>query len=150
MKNHFHFLVRIKEENEIKVENLTGLPEPVRFNFIIPDRPSKQFSNLFNSYSKAFNKKYQRTGGLFERPFKRKWIKDESYMKILIYYIHHNPIHHGLVTRMEDYQWSSYNKIAMEEASGLSLGNVYDWLFCSKEHFLEFHEKDQNTDIIEE
>ena len=49
MKNHFHFLVRIKEEKEIDIENLTGLPKPVRFNFLTIKRPSQHFSNLFNA-----------------------------------------------------------------------------------------------------
>ena len=46
MKNHFHFLIRIKEENEITSENKI--------------LPSQSFSNLFNAYTKAFNKSYNR------------------------------------------------------------------------------------------
>jgi putative transposase len=36
--------------------------------------PSQQFSNLFNSYAQSFNKVYERTGSLFESPFRRKEI----------------------------------------------------------------------------
>jgi len=63
MPNHFHLMVKIRREDEISeyfklsknlidVEDLSGLI-------------SKQFSNLFNAYSKAFNKKYSRRGSLF-------------------------------------------------------------------------------------
>src|SRR5690625_3170448 len=44
LNNHFHLLVKIKEECE--------------------KNPSQSFSNLFNAYSKAFNKRYKRTGSL--------------------------------------------------------------------------------------
>ena len=43
MNNHFHFLIRIKEVEEIKTE--------------IKIQPSQSFSNLFNAYTKAFNKR---------------------------------------------------------------------------------------------
>ncbi|HZK96916.1 MAG TPA: prolipoprotein diacylglyceryl transferase family protein [Prolixibacteraceae bacterium] len=71
MKNHFHLLVRIKEEVEIqpRTTNLTispdRVPNPVRTLV-----PAKHFSNLFNSYAQAFNKMYGQHGNLFERPFK--------------------------------------------------------------------------------
>jgi REP element-mobilizing transposase RayT len=82
MPNHFHFVLRIKGDNKLKVfvekcskinqikdlqgfENLEGLTS----KFI-----SQQFSNLFNSYTKAINKKYNRKGSLFTPRFKRKEI----------------------------------------------------------------------------
>ena len=49
MYNHFHFIIRIVNENEI----------------------TQALSNLFNSYAKAFNKQNNRTGSLFEKHFKR-------------------------------------------------------------------------------
>ena len=83
MPNHFHVLVKIKTEEELLWgKNLSGLL-------------SKQFSNLFNSYAKAYNKMYERKGSLFNRPFKSKLVSDDNYLTTLIYYIHHNPIHHG-------------------------------------------------------
>ena len=66
MPNHFHFLVRIKELEEIKLNNLqnpvrvlnnknmTGILKPDRFD--IQNRPSQPFSHLFNAYTTAFNK----------------------------------------------------------------------------------------------
>ena len=87
MPNHFHLLIRIKEANEIDLtgfQNLSGLKPPHQY-----------FSNLFNAYTKAINKRNKRHGSLFERPFKRKLIKDEDYLKQLVLYIHNNPVHHG-------------------------------------------------------
>ena len=45
------------------------------------------FSNLFNAYTKSFNKRYERYGPLFVNPFKRIEIKSNKYFKNLILYI---------------------------------------------------------------
>lgn len=78
MKNHFHFLVRIKEEEQVETTK----------------QPHQRFSNLFNAYAKAINKRYNRYSNLFQRAFKRKQVEDELCLKRLILYIHHNPVHH--------------------------------------------------------
>ena len=141
MKNHFHFLVRVKEEKEITIENLTGLPKPVRFNFLTTNRPSQQFSNLFNAYAKAFNKKYNRTGSLFERPFNRIEVTHEDYLKILVSYIHYNPVHHGFVGKIVDYPWSSYVEVVSSRITNFQCMGVIGWLFDNLDEFLEFHEQ---------
>ena len=71
MKNHFHFLVRIKDTDEINRE--------------IKVQPSQIFSNLFNAYTKAFNKSYNRHGALFERPSKEKKSMIMHICKMLFY-----------------------------------------------------------------
>ena len=73
MNNHFHLVIRLNsEEKEV----------------------TQAFSNLFNSYAKAFNKQTSRTGSLFEKHFRRIKLKDETYLKHLIIYVHLNPKHH--------------------------------------------------------
>jgi putative transposase len=74
MPNHFHFLIKIKEP-------VYSSPDRVQKPVRAVD-PSKQFSNLFNSYAQAYNKRFARHGNLFERPFKRKLIEDREYLKI--------------------------------------------------------------------
>ena len=101
MKNHFHLLVRIKENTEMDSPTLSDSSKSA------PD-PSNQFSNLFNAYAQVFNKNNNRTGSLFEHPFKRKLVTDENYFKTLILYIHNNPVHHGLAKHTIEYPWSSY------------------------------------------
>lgn len=47
---------------------------------------------LCTGYSMYFNKRYNRTGTLFEGPFKSKWIDNDVYFKYLYAYIHLNPL----------------------------------------------------------
>lgn len=133
MKNHIHLLVRIKEEENIKnledFENLRGL------------KLHQPFSNLFNAYAKAFNKRYNRTGSLFEHPFHRKHISDIEYFKRLVVYIHNNPVHHGFVKYAMDYPWSSYLTCISVKLTHLHRDEVIGW-FDNEANFKAAHEKD--------
>ncbi|HSY61275.1 MAG TPA: hypothetical protein VK796_05330, partial [Cytophaga sp.] len=113
MPNHIHFMIKVRSEAEVmkflrekKLDKLkeTGLQECFgeKLNLQgfqnlggVSRNISQQFSNLFNAYTKAFNKMYNRKGSLFIPNFKRKEINNETYMTQLMAYIHNNPVHHG-------------------------------------------------------
>lgn len=134
MKNHFHFLVRIKEEAEIQTERKI--------------LPSQSFSNLFNAYTKAFNKSYNRHGALFERPFKRKSINNESYFQNLITYIHNNPVHHKICENPIEYPWSSYVTCISDKPTKLKRKKVIE-MFNDIENFKYVHELKSNPFTVE-
>lgn len=129
MPNHFHFLVRINffEKNDQKFDS--GLHSDLNF-------PSKQIGKLISSYTQAYNKKHQRHGPLFESPFKRIKISDESYLKKLITYIHKNPQNIGF--DYNDYRYSSYQAIVSEKKSLVNKESL-NW-FDSLENFKYCHE----------
>jgi len=171
MKNHFHFLVRVKDEVEIqflpsKYKNTDRFDKPCQVfsegkdpsGFSKPDGvlkpkrkpvPERQFGHLFNSYAKAYNKINNWTGSLFERSFKRIEIKHEEYFKILVYYIHANPIHHGFVNDLSSYPWSSYKEISLNQKSNFRYTDVVEW-FEDLDGFLEFHRQNQETRILKD
>lgn len=70
MPNHFHLLLKEKTENGI----------------------SKFIQKLSTAYTMYFNKRYERTGALFQGKFKAQSAQDDQYLKYLISYIHLNPI----------------------------------------------------------
>lgn len=161
MKNHFHFLVRIKKDVEIPymIKTPEGLSDPSGSgkNLSVSDRPesvsntsntskkykpANQFSHLFNAYTKAINKRYQRTGSLFEHPFRRIKINSDDQLKYLVYYIHHNPIHHGFCEHYLDYPWSSYFTMLSPKMTKLSRAEVLDW-FNYKKNFIHYHSAEQ-------
>lgn len=63
---------------------------------------------VFNSYTKAFNSMYNRSGTLFEERFKAIHIDKDSYLLHIYRYIHRNPIDAGLVDHLEDWPYSNY------------------------------------------
>lgn len=86
MPNHYHLLVR---QDGDKPAGL--LP---RF--------------VFNSYTKAYNKRYQSSGTLFEHRFQSKVIKDNGHLLHLCRYIHANPVKDGFVTDPARWPYSNY------------------------------------------
>lgn len=142
MKNHFHLLVRIKDSKEIKKEELSYTTTEIPL-FV---SASKQFSHMFNAYAQAINKRYSRSGSIFEKPFERKRIGDEDYLRQTILYIHNNPVHHGFVKNTEDYKWSSYNAILSSSLSRIKRKEVID-LFDTRDNFIDSHKNYDNLNF---
>lgn len=126
LNNHFHILIRIKENN------LTPTTQ-------VEKSPVQMFSNLFNSYSKAYKKRYNRTGKLFEERFKKKKVDDEFYLIELISYIHANPQAHGFLDDFRAYPYSSYLSLISDKATDLKRDEVFSW-FGGKVFFETYHE----------
>jgi len=70
MPNHFHLIVRESEKGGV----------------------SRFLQKLATGYTMYFNKRYERTGSLFQGRFKAKHIDNDEYLKYLIAYVHLNPI----------------------------------------------------------
>jgi len=138
MPNHFHLLVRMKEINSI--QNIKRIP--IHNN--TPDY-SHAFGTLFNSYTKAFNKLYDRKGSLLYQSFKRVRINTEEYLRRLIIYIHLNPVNHEFVSHPSQWEFSSYNPIITGQNSFLCINEVVE-LFEDKENFIYNHLPKNNLD----
>lgn len=137
LRNHFHLLVRVKTDLTGN-QDLTGLENEKGLHHT-DNLVSKKFSDLFNSYTKSINKAYNRTGGLFETPFRRIEVTSETYFTHLIWYIHFNPQKHGFVNNFREYPHSSYNSFLAHKKTKLEKEQVLDW-FGSEKDFLNFHE----------
>ncbi len=122
LPNHFHFAVRVQQEDEI-VKTL-GVLQTLR---VSPPTPSQVFGNLCNAYTKSINKAYGRSGSLFENPFGRKPVTSETYFFNLITYIHRNPQKHGIVADFRDWPFSSYDAILHDKPSRVCKTAVLDW-----------------------
>jgi len=144
MPNHFHLLVRIKPV-EILNQHLPGFKnlEGVDASNLL----SRQFSNFFNSYTKSFNKMYERHGSLFLKNFKRKPIIDVNYLIECILYIHLNPVKHGFRQHPADWESSSYHDFHIKRSG------VLNSLFGNEEKYFEAHDKKiksyENYEILE-
>lgn len=148
MNNHFHFIVRVKSEEEIvgnknfakvfgvAVSNFGEVKKGIHADYSLA---SKQLGKLISSYTQAFNKVNNRHGSLFERPFKRKRIKDEEYLRRSIIYVHRNPI--DISEKYEDYSYSSYKTILSEKPTLVKRNEVLEY-FGGKENFIFMHNKE--------
>jgi putative transposase len=108
LPNHFHFAVKIKSIDECKThfEKIKQIP----FNSSTHDMPDflmERFSNLCNSYTKAYNKVFGRQGALFIDYLKRSQVSCDNYFCNLVNYIHFNAVHYGFCKDPLDWKWSS-------------------------------------------
>jgi REP element-mobilizing transposase RayT len=86
MGNHYHLLIEIKKENL-----------------------SKFMRQLNMNYAIYFNKKYKRSGHLWQGRFKSWYVTDEAYLYTLMCYIEQNPIKANIVKDIKEYPYSSYH-----------------------------------------
>jgi REP element-mobilizing transposase RayT len=128
MPNHVHFFVEIRQDIQV--------PESSRYN--VSQYVSKQYSNLFSSYSQAFNKQQKRFGSLFDHTFRRKLIDSDAYFTNLIIYIHRNPVEHQFVKDISNWKYSSYNLISRASDSFVEKEKVVAW-FGGLDEFNRVH-----------
>ena len=144
LKNHFHMLVYVKETTEVPRKDGHGMYQP---------DASKQLSHFFNSYAQSINKAYNKTGPLFESPFERKLIDDDSYLTSVIYYCHYNPQLHGFVTDFKQWEFTSYHSILNNDNTFLASSKVLDWFgektLFEQAHLNTYETKDISKFLIE-
>lgn len=93
MSNHYHLLIEIASENLLKFMRQVNM-----------------------HYAIYFNKKYQRTGHLWQGRFKSWYVTDEAYLYTLMcYYIEQNPLKAKRVKRLEAYPYGSYHHFVNEQ-----------------------------------
>jgi len=142
MPNHMHLMVRVKSEEEVleflreksSSPTLQGFQTLGGFSNVI----SRQFSHLFNGYTQAFNKLYNRKGSLFIPNFKRKPINSDAYFGILIAYIHNNPVHHGFTEEPGQWPHSSWHAYLQRKITRIKREEGMSW-FGGNNNFLRVH-----------
>jgi len=108
----------------------------------------QHFSHLFNAYAKYYNKRYNRHGSLFERPFKRKLVSSSRYFRSLVVYIHQNPVNHGFCKHPMEYGWSSYLTCISVKPTCIKRKELIGW-FDDTGNFKYHHEKKLHIERIE-
>ena len=131
MPNHFHLLLKEKNSGNI----------------------SLFMQKLMTAYTMYFNKKYERTGSLFESKFRAQHANKNNYLKYLFSYIHLNPLklinpkwkENGIKNTIKvknflsQYKYSSYADYLEEERAQKIILNkkVFPEYFPSKKDFEE-------------
>ncbi len=86
MSNHYHLLIEITHPNL-----------------------SKFMRQLNMNYAIYFNKKYKRSGHLWQGRFKSWYVTDEAYLYTLMRYIEQNPLKANMIKDIVHYPYSSYH-----------------------------------------
>jgi putative transposase len=88
-----------------------------------PEEPASipsMMKELGERYSQYFNAAYLRSGTPWDGRYRAFLLLDERYWLTCLRYVELNPLRAGMVTRAEDYEWSTY--------SAHAFGRHLDWL----------------------
>lgn len=100
---------------------------------------SQTMKSINTGYAVYFNKKYERSGHLFQDRFRSQIITEEPYLLEVSRYVHNNPVKANLVKYPSEYLWSSYNEYMMQ---------TYDSV-VDIEFILSFFDNDINVAVNE-
>lgn len=124
LPNHFHLVIKTREEQR--------LPASIRSEKRLIRH---SFSDMFNAYAKAFNKKYNRRGSLFQKHPKHLQIDNNAYLREVILYVNNNAGHHNIADP-ERYAHSSYHALLSTSTTLLARDKVIE-LFGSRNELEE-------------
>lgn len=129
MPNHFHLIVKEVEEGGI----------------------SSYMQRVLNAYGKYYNTKYEKSGHVFQGPYRAKHIPDDLYMHHLSAYIHRNPRElREWRNKYAEYEWSSCQDYVRENRWGdLLVLEIILGGFKDKSQYQKFL-KTSPTKVLEE
>ena len=109
------------------------------------------------SYASYYNWKYKTIGHLFQDRFKSENVENDSYLLTVTRYIHQNPVKAGIVTKPEEWKWSScqsYYKVAVTPSSLLDDEIILSMFAEGKKldikRFKEFNESNNEDKHMDE
>ena len=118
MSNHAHFAIYTEEKSDL----------------------AKFMHEINSKYAKIYNKEKNRCGVLFRNRYQIQPIYSARQLINCINYIHQNPVKANMVTKCEDYKYSSYNDYKMN--TGFAKSSILQELFGKNCNFLELFKKD--------
>jgi putative transposase len=127
MPNHLHLLFREGRESE-----------PI----------DKVMRRLGTWYVYRYNRRYERSGPLFEGRYKSETVEDDNYFLTVLRYIHRNPVKAGIAVSPALYPHSSYASYVSEEADGLADTQTLLAL-VPKEEIAAWHEQDDKAECLD-
>lgn len=124
MNNHIHILLKAKDTLSLFVQKLA------------------------NSYVYYFNKKYERTGHLFQGRFKSEPVNNDFYFKTVLRYILQNPIKAGILD-FKTYKWSSFSSLSEKIENKFIKSEYILSLFNNHKECFDFLDMVENKNCME-
>jgi len=119
---------------------------PNHFHILIKERKSGNISlfmqKLATAYAMYFNKRYNRSGSLFEGKFKSQHVNSDRYLKYIFSYIHLNPV------KIIDSKWKEMGIKDKNEAYNFCKQYVYSSLCASDQERTEEYKRLLNMAVF--
>lgn len=128
LDNHAHILVKSSEQEKL----------------------SKFMTKANTSFAMYYNKEKNRVGYVFRDRYKCQPIYEETHLISCLVYIHKNPVKAGIVSNVEDYEFSSFHEFFKQE-SDIGTDSIKEIVAAKNfpEYFEEIHHKTYAEEWIE-
>ena len=103
----------------------------------IPDGVSRLMQDVGREYVRYFNRRYRRSGTLWEGRHKSSLVDSDAYCLICYRYIELNPVRAHMVDLPQDYRWSSHAANAYGHLDGLVNPHL-QWMALGDSHRARF------------
>jgi REP-associated tyrosine transposase len=151
LENHVHFIIRVRSLSSLKENILLISPEAQTMSMkkflenpgcvdIVENVLERQVNSFMVSYANAYNKRFSRKGNLFQSPFRRVEIKEDSHLQQAIIYVHANAQKHKFIKDFKDHRYNSYWEIIKGDCSNVQINEVLHF-FGGKEQFIKIHQQ---------
>lgn len=156
-QRYLQTLKRVTEESKSLVLGYCLMSNHVHLLIKEDENISHVMKRVGASYAYWYNWKYERTGHVFQDRFKSECVEDNTYLMIVIRYIHQNPIKARIVQKPEDYLWSSCRAYygARENATNLTQTQFILSIFANQkekaiERMRDFEAKNDDACCLED
>lgn len=105
-------------------------------------------SRINVAYAHYHNRRYDRTGHLFQNRYRSETVNDENYLLVVTRYIHQNPLKAGLVNDIFHYQWSSYKDFFTDKRTIIDRDLTMAY-FSTKDYFVRFHHEENDDKCLD-
>ena len=105
---------------------------------------SKLMHEVNQEFAQLYNKNEGRVGHVFRNRYRSEQINNRKYLYTVLAYIHFNPYKAGLVEKLSNYKFSSYNKFLnkkIEREEIYILFETYDYIPIFKEIHKRYFDK---------
>ena len=118
MPNHFHLIIK-----ELKNDGIASYMQ-----------------RILNAYGKYYNTKYQKSGHVFQGPYRAVHVENNDQLLYLSSYIHRNPRELKMFSNREDkYEWSSYQDFIYQNRFGyLLVPEIINGQFSNLDKYKKF------------
>ncbi|EGO62690.1 hypothetical protein, partial [Acetonema longum] len=96
---------------------------------------AKIMQGLQQCFTQYFNRKYNRTGHVFQQRYKAQLCTSDRYLITLVAYIHQNPVRAGMPQGLED-PWSSHHAYVTGDHSLVNIDFILDMFHSDRREAL--------------
>ena len=147
LTNHTHHIVKIKssvsileniKEQGVKTQAMKSFLSDQDNELFFDAMIERQMNSFLVSFANYTNNKYNRKGGLFQKPFRRIELADDIHLQQAIIYVHANAQKHNIVKDFKDHSYNSYQATVNNNIAFIDAKNVLDF-FGGIEAFKSIH-----------